>query len=60
MGISGDELPFIDYLDLFLIHSPHSGKARRLETWKALVKAKEDGNCAPSVSQISAFGALVM
>ncbi|OSX63052.1 hypothetical protein POSPLADRAFT_1141671 [Postia placenta MAD-698-R-SB12] len=32
-----------DYLDLFLIHSPHSGKARRLETWKALVKAKEDG-----------------
>lgn len=43
MGISGDELPFIDYLDLFLIHSPHSGKARRLETWKALVKAKEDG-----------------
>ncbi|KAF9808121.1 hypothetical protein IEO21_07975 [Rhodonia placenta] len=32
-----------DYLDLYLIHSPLSGTALRLETWKALLKAKEDG-----------------
>jgi len=33
----------IDYLDLFLIHDPFSGKAKRLETWKALIKKRDDG-----------------
>jgi len=32
-----------DYLDLYLVHSPLSGKTERLETWKALLKAKEAG-----------------
>ncbi|OCH95448.1 Aldo/keto reductase [Obba rivulosa] len=32
-----------DYLDLYLIHSPLSGKAKRLEAWKALLEAKKTG-----------------
>ncbi|OBZ66561.1 Glyoxal reductase [Grifola frondosa] len=32
-----------DYLDLYLIHSPLSGKEKRLETWRALVDAKKAG-----------------
>ena len=38
-------LPFIaaDYLDLYLIHSPLSGKEKRLETWRALVECKKAG-----------------
>ncbi|OSC99420.1 Aldo/keto reductase [Trametes coccinea BRFM310] len=32
-----------DYIDLMLIHSPLSDKARRLETWKALIEAKKQG-----------------
>jgi len=31
------------YLDLFLIHDPLSGKDKRLETWKAIVKARDEG-----------------
>ena len=31
------------YLDLFLIHDPLSGKEKRLETWKALIKARDEG-----------------
>jgi len=31
------------YLDLFLIHDPLSGKDKRLETWKAMVKARDEG-----------------
>ncbi|PVF95086.1 Aldo/keto reductase [Serendipita vermifera] len=34
----------MQYIDLFLIHDPLSGKEKRLETWKALIKAKEDGH----------------
>lgn len=33
----------IDYIDLFLIHDPLSGKTKRLETYKALLEAKEAG-----------------
>ena len=29
------------YLDLFLIHDPLSGK--RLETWRAMIKARDEG-----------------
>ncbi|KAF8160765.1 NADP-dependent oxidoreductase domain-containing protein [Crassisporium funariophilum] len=32
-----------DYVDLFLIHDPLSGKDRRLATYKALVEAKKAG-----------------
>lgn len=31
------------YLDLFLIHSPTSGKEKRLETWRALIEARDAG-----------------
>ncbi|RXW25618.1 hypothetical protein EST38_g249 [Candolleomyces aberdarensis] len=34
---------FINYIDLFLIHNPHSGTEKRLETYKALLEAKEAG-----------------
>lgn len=33
----------IDYIDLFLIHSPMSNREKRLETWKALQEAVESG-----------------
>jgi len=32
----------LDYIDLYLIHSPH-GKSKRLEQWRALVDLKETG-----------------
>jgi len=31
------------YLDLFLIHDPLSGKDKRLETWKAMIKIRDEG-----------------
>ncbi|XP_057302460.1 9,11-endoperoxide prostaglandin H2 reductase-like [Hydractinia symbiolongicarpus] len=31
----------LDYVDLFLIHSPHGGK--NIETWKAFVELKQEG-----------------
>ncbi|KAI0674669.1 Aldo/keto reductase [Trametes maxima] len=32
-----------EYVDIFLIHSAMSDKARRLETWRALIEAKKQG-----------------
>ncbi|CCL98370.1 uncharacterized protein FIBRA_00365 [Fibroporia radiculosa] len=32
-----------DYIDLYLIHSPLSGRERRLETWRALLTARDEG-----------------
>jgi len=32
-----------DYIDLYLIHNPNSGKTKRLETYKALLEAKQAG-----------------
>ena len=32
-----------EYIDLFLIHSPKSGKEKRLETYKALLEARDAG-----------------
>ncbi|EIN09065.1 Aldo/keto reductase [Punctularia strigosozonata HHB-11173 SS5] len=32
-----------DYIDLYLIHSPLSGKERRLETYRALLDLKKEG-----------------
>lgn len=31
------------YYDLYLIHSPVTGKTKRIETYRALVEAKKDG-----------------
>lgn len=33
----------LGYLDLYLLHSPYGGKARRLECWKAVEDAIRDG-----------------
>lgn len=33
----------VDYLDLYLIHDPLSGKEKRVQTWRALVEAKKAG-----------------
>ncbi|KAI0091267.1 Aldo/keto reductase [Irpex rosettiformis] len=33
----------LDYIDLYLIHSPLSGKERRLETWRALIEQRDRG-----------------
>lgn len=35
--------PHIEYIDLFLVHSPKSDKEKRLGTWKALQEAVESG-----------------
>ena len=32
-----------DYFDLYLIHSPLSGKEKRLGTWRALLDVKKAG-----------------
>lgn len=33
----------LEYIDLYLIHSPLSGKERRLDTWRALIKKRDEG-----------------
>ncbi|KAF2221672.1 NADP-dependent oxidoreductase domain-containing protein [Elsinoe ampelina] len=33
----------LDYIDLYLLHSPYGGKSNRLGAWKALVEAVEAG-----------------
>ncbi|KAF9050004.1 Aldo/keto reductase [Panaeolus papilionaceus] len=43
-GIDASLVRFkFDYIDLFLIHDPLSGKARRLDTYKALLEGKQSG-----------------
>ena len=32
-----------EYIDLFLIHNPNSGKQLRLETYKALLESRDAG-----------------
>lgn len=32
-----------DYLDLFLIHDPLGGQQKRLDTWRALIRLRDDG-----------------
>lgn len=33
----------LGYIDLFLLHSPYGGKAARLESWRAVEDAIDDG-----------------
>ena len=33
----------VDYIDLFLLHEPYSGKTNRIETYRALLDAKKAG-----------------
>ena len=33
----------LGYIDLFLLHSPYGGKTKRLESWRAVEDAIEDG-----------------
>lgn len=37
------KLAGLDYIDLFLIHSPYPGKKEREDTWKAMEQAKAEG-----------------
>lgn len=37
------KLTGLDYIDLYLTHSPYPNKAARLATWKALEQAVEEG-----------------
>lgn len=44
----------LGYIDLFLLHSPYGGKAKRLESWRAVEDAIEDGEV--KTGGISNFG----
>ncbi|EIW77499.1 Aldo keto reductase [Coniophora puteana RWD-64-598 SS2] len=44
-GLEGTREPLgsSDYYDLFLLHSPHGGKEKRLKGWRGLLEAKRKG-----------------
>lgn len=44
----------LGYIDLFLLHSPYGGKAKRLESWKAVEDAIEEGEV--KTGGVSNFG----
>ena len=44
----------LGYIDLFLLHSPYGGRAKRLECWKAVEDAIEDGEV--KTGGVSNFG----
>lgn len=44
----------LDYIDLFLLHSPYGGKAKRLECWRAVEDAIEEGEV--KIGGVSNFG----
>ena len=44
----------LGYIDLFLLHSPYGGKRVRLESWKAVEDAIEDGEV--KTGGVSNFG----
>jgi len=44
----------LGYIDLFLLHSPYGGKAKRLECWKAVEDAIDDGEV--KIGGVSNFG----
>ena len=48
-----------DYIDLFLIHDPMSGRERRLQTYKALQEARAEGKIrSVGVSNLSVGSSL--
>jgi diketogulonate reductase-like aldo/keto reductase len=44
----------LGYIDLFLLHSPYGGKTKRLESWRAVEDAVEDGEV--KIGGVSNFG----
>ena len=44
----------LGYIDLFLLHSPYGGKTKRLECWKAIEDAIQDGEV--KTGGVSNFG----
>ena len=44
----------LDYIDLFLLHSPYGGRTKRLECWRAVEDAIEDGEV--KIGGVSNFG----
>ncbi len=44
----------LGYIDLFLLHSPYGGKSARLESWKAVEDAIEDGEV--KIGGVSNYG----
>ncbi|KAI9848222.1 MAG: hypothetical protein M1837_000896 [Sclerophora amabilis] len=44
----------LGYIDLYLLHSPYGGKAKRLECWKAVEDAIEEGKV--KIGGVSNFG----
>ena len=44
----------LGYIDLFLLHSPYGGKAKRLDCWRAVEDAIEEGEV--KIGGVSNFG----
>lgn len=44
----------LGYIDLFLLHSPYGGKQKRLESWRAVEDAIQDGEVR--IGGVSNFG----
>ncbi len=44
----------MSYIDLFLLHSPYGGKAKRLDCWRAVEDAIDDGEV--KIGGVSNFG----
>jgi diketogulonate reductase-like aldo/keto reductase len=44
----------LGYIDLFLLHSPYGGKKKRLESWRAVEDAIDDGEVR--IGGVSNFG----
>lgn len=44
----------LGFVDLFLLHSPHGGKTARLESWRAVEDAIDDGEV--KIGGVSNFG----
>lgn len=48
------KLSGLGYIDLFLLHSPYGGKTKRLQCWKAVEDAIDDGEI--KTGGVSNFG----